>query len=40
MKKKLNTLESDGKILLFYSCGSYRDLVAECQDSWENIAKR
>ena len=40
MKKKLNTLGSDGKILSCYSCGSYRHLVAECQDSWENIVKR
>ena len=40
MKKKLNTLGSDGKILLCYSCGSYRHLIAECPDSWENIVKR
>ena len=40
MKKKLNPLGSDGKTLLCNSCGSYRHLVAECQDSWENIAKR
>ena len=40
MKKKLNTLGSDGKILLCYSCGSYRHLIAECLDSWENIVKR
>ena len=40
MKKKLNTLGSDGKILLCYSCGSYRHLIAECPESWENIVKR
>ena len=40
MKKKINHLRSDGKILLCYSCGSYRHLVAECQDSWENMAKK
>ena len=40
MKKKINPLGSDGKILLCYSCGSYRHLVAECQDSWENMAKK
>ena len=40
MKKKLNPLGSDEKILLCYSCGSYRHLIAECQDSWENIVKR
>ena len=39
MKKKLNHLGSNGKILLCNLCGSYRHLVAECQDSWENIAK-
>ena len=40
MKKKLNPLGSDGKILLCNSCGSYRHFVAECPDSWENIVKR
>ena len=40
MKKKLNPLGLNGQILLCNSCGSYRHLVAECQDSWENIAKR
>ena len=40
MKKKINPLGSDGKILLCYSCGSYRHLVTECQDSWENMAKK
>ena len=40
VKKKLNPIGPDGKILLCNSCGSYRHLVAECQDSWENIAKR
>ena len=39
MKKKLNPLGSDGKILLCYSCGSYSHLIAECPDSWENIVK-
>ena len=27
-------------ITLGNSCGSYRHLVAQCQDSWENIVKR
>ena len=40
MKKKLNPVGPDGKILMCNSCGSYRHLVAECQDSWESIAKR
>ena len=39
-KKELNPLGSNGKILLCYSCGSYRHLVAECEDSWENMVKR
>ena len=39
-KKKLNPLGSNGKILPCYSCGSYRHLVAECEDSWENMVKR
>ena len=38
--KKLNPLGSNGKILLCNSCGSYRHLIAECPDSWENIVKR
>ena len=40
VKKRLNPVGPDGKIVLCHSCGSYRHLVAECQDSWENIAKR
>ena len=40
MKKKINPLGSDGKSLPCYSCGSYRHLVAECQDSWENMVKK
>ena len=35
--KKLNSLVSNGKILLCHSCGSYRHLVADCPDSWENM---
>ena len=38
--KEIYPVGQDGKILLCNSCGSYRHLVAECQDSWENIAKR
>ena len=30
----------DGKVLLCSSCGSYRHLVAQCPDSWENMEKR
>ena len=39
-KKKLNPFGSNGKILLCYSCGSYRHLVVECKDSWENMVNR
>ena len=40
MKKKLNPMGKDGKILLCSSCGSYRHLVAQCPDSWENMVKK
>ena len=33
--KKLNSLGSNGKILLCHSCGLYRHLVADCPDSWK-----
>ena len=39
IKKKLNPLGTDGRVLLCSSCGSYRHLVAECPDSWENMKK-
>ena len=40
MKKKLNPVGADGKVLLCSSCGSYRHFVAQCPDSWENMEKR
>ena len=40
MKKKLNPVGVDGKVLLCRSCGSYRHFVAQCPDSWENMEKR
>ena len=40
MKKKLNPVGVDGKVLLCSSCGSYRHFVAQCPDSWENMEKR
>ena len=40
LKKKLNPVGVDGKVLLCSSCGSYRHLVAQCPDSWENMEKR
>ena len=40
MKKKLNPLRTERRVLLCSSRGSYRHLVAECPDSWENMKKR
>ena len=40
MGKKLNYLGLNGKILLYHSCGSYRHLVADCPDSWENVVNQ
>ena len=40
MKKKLNPLGTNGKVLLCSSCGSYRHFVAQCPHSWENMMKR
>ena len=37
VKNKLNPLGADGKVLLCNLCGSYRHLVAECQDSLETL---
>ena len=39
LKKKLNPVGVDGKVLLCSSCGSYRHFVAQCPDSWENMGK-
>ena len=40
MGKKRNPVGMNGKLLKCKSCGSYRHLVAECLDSWENIEKK
>ena len=37
--KNLNPTGVDGKVLTCRSCGSYRHLVANCLDSWENLSK-
>ena len=39
MKKKLNPMGKNGKILLCSSCGAYRHLMAKCTESWENKVK-
>ena len=37
--KRINPTGSDGFILKCYSCGSFRHLLENCPDSWENILK-
>ena len=37
IRKKKNPVRSNGRPLACRSCGSYRHLVRECLDSWENI---
>ena len=36
IKKKLNHLGTDRRVLLCSSCGSYRHLLAECPESSDN----
>ena len=38
-RKKINPIGANGKPLLCNSCGSYRHLLEECPDSWENMEK-
>ena len=38
--KKRNPVGMNGKLLKCKSCGSYRHLVAECPDSWENMENK
>ena len=38
--KKTNPVGAKGKTMLCNSCGSYRHLLAECPDSWENIENK
>ena len=39
IKMKINPTGSDGHIITFKSCGSFRHLLNACRDSWENMAK-
>ena len=39
-QKNVNPNGSDGKVMLCRSCGSYRHLIANCPDSYENQKKR
>ena len=38
-KRKMNPLGKDGRALTCKSCGSFRHMLPECPDSWENMAK-
>lgn len=40
LKKKVNPTGSDGRIILCHSCGSFRHLLDDCPDSWENMEKK
>lgn len=37
--KKMNPTGADGQTLTCDSCGSFRHLLQDCPDSWENMAK-
>ena len=37
--KKMNPAGADGKTLTCNSCGSFRHLLPDCPDSWENMSK-
>ena len=37
--RKMNAVGSDGQIMTCKCCGSFRHLIADCPDSWENMAK-
>ena len=36
-RKRRNPLGANGRLFLCKSCGSYRHLIADCPDSWENM---
>ena len=38
-RKNVNPTGPDGRLLTCKSCGSFRHLVANCPDSWGNLAK-
>lgn len=37
--RRINPKSADGKTLTCISCGSYRHMLADCPDSWENLSK-
>ena len=36
---KMNPLGKDGRALTCKACGSFRHMLPECPDSWENMQK-
>ena len=39
VRRRMNPTGPDGKVLTCRVCGSYRHLMKDCPDSWENIKK-
>ena len=37
--RKMNPVGSNGQVLTCIACGSFRHLLADCPDSWENLEK-
>ena len=40
IKKKINPTGRDGEVLKCKSCGSFRHLLDDCPDSWENMGMK
>ena len=38
-QRQINPTGANGKILTCLSCGSFRHMIANCPDSWENLGK-
>ena len=38
-RRKINLIGTDGRYLTCKSCGSYKHLLVDCPDSWENMTK-
>jgi len=38
-QKPLNPVDKNGDPQLCVSCGSYRHMLRDCPDSWENLCK-
>ena len=38
-RKKINPIGTDDRYLTCKSCGSYRNRLVDCPDSWENMTK-